>query len=74
MYANPQTNRLNTIAVRASHILPILKRFPSRENRGVVYFPLGNNQTRNQFVFLSFGEIKGNPSPSLISIIDTLIH
>ena len=28
MYANPQTKWLNTIAVRASHILPILKRLP----------------------------------------------
>ena len=28
MRANPQSNWLNTIAVRASYILPILKRFP----------------------------------------------
>ena len=28
MCANPQSNWLNTIAVRASYILPILKRFP----------------------------------------------
>ena len=27
MSANPQSNWLNTIAVRASHIFPILKRF-----------------------------------------------
>ena len=28
MYTNTQNNRLNTIAVKTSHILPILKRFP----------------------------------------------
>ena len=45
MCANPQSNWLNTIAVRASYILPILKRFPP---------PSGKNQNRNRFVFLSF--------------------
>ena len=28
MRANPQSNWLNTIEVRASYILPIFKRFP----------------------------------------------
>ena len=39
MCANPQSNWLNTIAVRASYIL---------------YLP-GKNQNRNHSVFLSFG-------------------
>ena len=59
MCANPQSNWLNTIAVRASYILPILKRFPwwkPRKTEGeVVYLPLEKNQNRNQSVFLSFG-------------------
>ena len=58
MCANSQSNWLNTIAVRASYILPILKRFPwwkPRKTRRVVYLPPGKNQNRNQFVFLSFG-------------------
>ena len=40
MCANPQSNWLNTIAVRASYILPILKQFPRgkpRKTGGVVY-------------------------------------
>ena len=48
MCANPQSNWSNTIAVRASYILPILK-------PGGGLFPPGKNQNRNQFVFLSFG-------------------
>ena len=42
MCANPQSNWLNTITLRASYILHILKRFPwlkSRETGGVVYLP-----------------------------------
>ena len=57
MCANPQSNWLNTIAVRASYILPILKRFPWWKPRktGGGLSPPGKNQNRNQFVFLSFG-------------------
>ena len=58
MCANPQSNWLNTIAVRASYILPILKRFPlvkTKKNRGGGLSPPGKNQNRNRFVFLSFG-------------------
>ena len=33
MCANPQSNWLNTIAVRASYILPILKQFPRGKPR-----------------------------------------
>ena len=58
MFANPRGNWLNTIAVRASYILPILKWFPwwkPRKTRGVVYLPPEKNQNRNKFVFLSFG-------------------
>ena len=59
MCANPRSNLLNTIAVRASYILPILKRFPWRKPRknrgGGGLSPPGKNQNRNQFVFLSFG-------------------
>ena len=58
MCANPQSNWLNTIAVRASYILPILKRFPwwkPRKTGGGGLSPPGKNQNRHQFVFLSFG-------------------
>ena len=57
MCADPQSNWLNTIAVRASYIWPILKRFPwwkPRKTGGVSLSPPGKNQNRNQFVFLSF--------------------
>ena len=58
MCANPQSNWLNTMAVKASYILPILKRFPWQKPRktggGCLSLP-GKNQNRNQFVFLSFG-------------------
>ena len=33
MCANSQRNWLNNIAVRASYILPILKRFPKKKNQ-----------------------------------------
>ena len=60
MCANPQSNWLNTFTVRASYILPILKWFPwwkLWKNGGWSLSPRnnGNNQNRNQFVFLSFG-------------------
>ena len=51
MCANAQNNWLNTITVRASYILPILKRFPW----GGWSISPGKNQKRNQFVFFSFG-------------------
>ena len=56
MRANPQSNWLNTIAVRASYILSILKRFPwwkPRKTGGSGLSPPGKNQNRNQFIFLS---------------------
>ena len=56
MCANPQSNWLNNMAVKASYILPILKRFPSKNQEkpgGCLSLP-GKNQNRNQFVFLSF--------------------
>ena len=58
MCANPQSNQLNTIAVRASYILPIWSDFLDENQEkpgGLVYLPPEKNQNRNQFVFLSFG-------------------
>ena len=57
MCANPQSNRLNTIAVRASYILPIWSDFlgENQEKPGGGLSPPGKNQNRNRFVFLSFG-------------------
>ena len=61
MCANPQSNWLHTIAVRASCMLPILRRFPWRKprktegGRGGCLSSSGKNQNRNHFVFLSFG-------------------
>ena len=57
MCANPQSNRFNTIAVRASYISLILRRFPWWKPRktGGGLSPTGKNQNRNKFVFLSFG-------------------
>ena len=57
MCANPQSNQLNTIAVRASYILPIWSDFlgENQEKPGGGLSPPGKNQNRNQFVFLSFG-------------------
>ena len=58
MCANPQSNQLNTIAVRASYILPICSDFLDENQEkpgGLVYLPPEKNQNRNQFVFLSFG-------------------
>ena len=58
MCANPQINQLNTIAVRASYILPILRRFPWWKPRKTVggggLSPPEKNQNRNHFVFLGF--------------------
>ena len=58
MSANYQNNMLNIVAVRASYILPILRRFLSENPRkpgGVVYLPSRNNANRNHFAILSFG-------------------
>ena len=59
MCANPQSNWLNSIAVRASYNFPILKRFPlaSQKTRGwsITPLPPRKNQNMGQFVFLSFG-------------------
>ena len=68
MCANPQSN---TITVRASYILPFLRRFPwwkSRKTRGGGLSPLGKNQNRNHFVFLSFGGDPLNWQSSLKSM------
>ena len=55
-----QSNRFNTIAVRSSYILPILKRFPwwkprKTELGGGGLPPPRSNRNRNQCFFLSFG-------------------
>ena len=61
MCANPQSNWLHTIAVRASCMLPILRRFPWRKPRktegggGGLSIFLWKKPNRNHFVFLSFG-------------------
>ena len=58
MSADCQGNILNTVAVRASYILPILKRFLSENPRkpgGGGLPPPGNNQNRNHSAILSFG-------------------
>ena len=56
MCANSQSNRLNTIAVKASYILPIWSDFlgENQEKPGVVYLPPEKTK-QNQFIFLSFG-------------------
>ena len=53
MCANPQSNQLSTIAVRASYILPIRSDFISenQEKPGGGLSPHGKNQNRNQSVF-----------------------
>ena len=58
MCANLQSNWLNTIAVRASYILPILIGDFLGENQEKPedgQSPPGKNQNRNHFVFFSFG-------------------
>ena len=46
MYANRQSNRLNTIAVRASYILPILKRLSdNQEKPGGCHLPPEKTKT-----------------------------
>ena len=54
MCANPQGNWLNTIAVRASYILPFYKAISSvktKKNRGVVYLPPENTKTEASLSF-----------------------
>ena len=61
MCANPQSNWLHTIAVRASCMLPILRRFPWRKPRktegggGVVYLPLEKTKQKPLCVFEFWG-------------------
>ena len=57
MCASPQSNWLNTIAVRALYILLFRSDFlgENQEKPRGGQSPLGKNQTRSQFVFLSFG-------------------
>ena len=57
MSANCQSNMLNMVAVRASYILPILRRFLGENPRkpGGGLSPAGNNANRNHFAILSFG-------------------
>ena len=54
-----QGNMLNTVAVRASYILPILKRLlsenPRKSGGEGGLSPPGNNENRNHFAILSFG-------------------
>ena len=54
MCVNPWNNWLNTIAVRASYILPDFLG-ENQEKPGVVYLPPEKTKPENQFVFLSFG-------------------
>ena len=60
MCANPQSNWLNTIAVRASYILHILKRFPwwkPRKTGGeVVYPPRQKTKTETSLSFWALGK------------------
>ena len=54
MCANPQSNWLNTIAVRALYISPILRRFLSENQEkkpGGGLSPPGKNQTETTFCF-----------------------
>ena len=56
MSADCQDNMLNTVAVRASYILPILKRFVGenpRKPEGWSTFPPGYNENRNHSAILS---------------------
>ena len=57
MSANCQSNMLNIVAVRASYILPILRRLLGENPRkpGGGLSPPGNNENRNHFATLSFG-------------------
>ena len=60
MYADCQGNMLNTVAVRASYILPILKRFLSENPRkpgggGVVYLPPEITKTETTLPFQVLG-------------------
>ena len=58
MSSNCQSDMLNIVAVRASYILPILRRFLSENPRkpgGGGLSPPGNNANRNHFAILSFG-------------------
>ena len=57
MCANPQSNWLNTIAVRASYILPILKRFPRwkpGKTKGLVYLPPEKTKIETYLSFFDF--------------------
>ena len=52
MFANPQSNWLNTIAVRVLYILPIFTISENQEKPGGGLSPPGKKPNRNQFVFL----------------------
>ena len=56
MSADCQDNMLNKVAVRASYILPILKRFLGENPRkpGGGLSPPGNNQNRNHLCHFKF--------------------
>ena len=52
MCANPQSNRLNTIAVRASYILPIEAiSLKSKKNRGGGLSPSGKTKAETSLFF-----------------------
>ena len=59
MSANPQSNWLNTLAVRASYIFTYFEAIFLVKNRRKTGMgglsPPGKNRNRNRFVFLSFG-------------------
>ena len=65
MFANPRSNWLNTIAVRASYILPILRWFPwwkPRKTRGVVYLPPEKKPKQKQVCLFEFWSRPFKPS------------
>ena len=71
MYANPESNQFNTIAVRASYILSILKRFLWRETRktgGVVYLPRKKTKTETSLSFWVLGKTLKTGKVSLKSV------
>ena len=54
MYANRQCNRLNTIAMRASYIFLILKRFPCENQEKAGWWSVSPRKNRDKFVLLGF--------------------
>ena len=55
MSSNCQSDMLNIVAVRASYILPILRRFLSENPRKPGGWSISPRKKRNHFAILSFG-------------------